>query len=226
MARTMSDFPLSWAFFDACSDQSPSHLRVDKNKQIREFGRILTPPEIGCTKSHYHVLDSFAEDENAEWLLVLEDDVTVDSGFDYVGFVNFIAKRQISHARLFVKYFRNGTIIDWFGSFQLVRMGKDPFGAQAYFISREAARQFQRKITHVVRPMDDEYARYWADGFPIHTIFPFPVLERTLASTQETARRSEIDSRSSRPQHRSLSRWHDAVARRMAHLLYRMRRPQ
>jgi glycosyl transferase family 25 len=214
VSLALSEFPLEWEFFDAYRADTPSHLEVDPKRQIAALGRTLTPAEIGTTKSHYHVLDCLTKHEHAKWALVLEDDVLVDCQFDYLGFLNFIASKGINHARLFTKYFRSGKIIDWFGSYQLVRMGQDPFGAQGYFMSREAAEVFQASITHVDRPMDEEHARFWDKGFPIYAIFPFPILERAVPSTQDSARQAAIDESAEKYSPRSLSRWKDALARR------------
>ena len=218
--ETLKDFPLEWEFFDAHRENTPTSLLVEPRRQVSAMGRELTSAEIGTTKSHYHVLDCFAEHEKAKWILVLEDDVLVDCQFDYLGFLNFAASKGIEHLRLFTKYYRNGKIIDWFGSYQLVRMGQDPFGAQGYFMSRKAAKAFQESITHVDRPMDEEHARFWDKGFPIYTVFPFPILERAVPSTQDLARQAAIDESSDKHSPRSLARWKDALARRLAILSF------
>ena len=183
MQHNMSKLAISWKYIDACKCDADSDYVVDYSKQIIQFGRKLTPGEIGVFKSHMLALTEFSKDPALTWLLVLEDDVWVDPDFDFYSLTVLLEKRKIGYLRLFCRQWMGGKHICWFNERQIVRLNTDPYGMQGYLISREAAEKFRKFVRSIVRPIDDEIGRFWEHGLTIYMVFPFPIIERSIVST-------------------------------------------
>ncbi|WP_195909674.1 glycosyltransferase family 25 protein [Rhizobium tubonense] len=174
---------LNWEFFDAATSDRPVELIVDTKRQLAKCGRVLSNGEIGCFKSHFEVLKQFVEGDGREWLLVLEDDVWVDPEFDFHLLTKELEKLQIDCLRLFARRIKRVDVVGYFGEQQVVRFRSDPYGTQAYVISRAGAARFLSTIKAIDMPIDVELGRFWNHGLAIYAIFPFPCVERAFVST-------------------------------------------
>ncbi|MGO4569092.1 glycosyltransferase family 25 protein [Rhizobium sp. 2YAF20] len=174
---------LNWEFFDAATSERPVALTIEPKRQLAKCGRILSNAEIGCFKSHFEVLKQFVERSQHRWLLVLEDDVWVDPEFDFHLLTKELENRQIDCLRLFARRIKRADVIGYFGEQQVVRFRSDPYGTQAYVISREGATRFLATIKAIDMPIDVELGRFWNHGLAIYAIFPFPCVERAFTST-------------------------------------------
>ena len=181
--QNMASLQLPWRFMDACSHQSESKITVDYDEQLKRFGRQLTPGEIGVFKSHMLALAEFDHDPSFNWLIVLEDDVWIDTDFDYKGLANFLESLDIGYLRLFCRQWMKAKHFRWFNERQILRLSTDPYGMQGYIISRQEAIKFRNSVKLIVRPIDDEIGRFWENGLKIFMIFPFPISERAIPST-------------------------------------------
>jgi len=181
----------NWRFFNAMRSDSPSDYVSDPAQQLIRFGRELGPGEIGCFKSHAAVMQAFVQDGESDWLLVLEDDVWVDTGFDYQNVITIAEKLDIAYVRLYAKRFKPGTVIHGWHEHQLVRFKTDPYGTQAYLINKAGARRFLASVKAITMPIDDELGRFWANGLDLYAVYPFPVIEKSARSNiaGERARR-------------------------------------
>lgn len=184
----MSRLPIKWSFFDALTSDSFSSISPDSKNQLKRFGRVLTEGEVGCYKSHFEVLSLFDKNQSLKWLLILEDDVYVDVDFDFVKLVDYADAKGVNYVRLYCRRWAPAEFIDNFGSRQFLRFKTDPYGTQAYLISRTGAAAFRASVKSIDMPIDDEYGQFWRHGLQIYAVFPFPVLERAIPSTLETAR--------------------------------------
>jgi len=184
----MSRLPIKWSFFDALTSDSFSSISPNTKNQLRRFGRVLTEGEVGCYKSHFEVLSLFDKNQNLKWLLILEDDVYVDVDFDFVKLVDYAEAKGVNYVRLYCRRWAPAELIDNFGARQFLRFKTDPYGTQAYLISRTGAAAFRASVKSIDMPIDDEYGQFWRHGLQIYAVFPFPVLERAIPSTLETAR--------------------------------------
>lgn len=175
---------LRWSFWDGHTAESEvTGLSSVADRQVRRFGRALVPPEIGCFKSHFSLLRHFVESGSTPWLLVLEDDVWLDENFDLDEVLDFADKRDLRYFRLFAKMYKPAKTIGMLsGLRQVIRFKTDPYGTQAYFISRDGAKAFLSGLHYVDRPIDVELGRFWRHGlFPV-TVFPFPAVEMAVPS--------------------------------------------
>ena len=227
MSRGLETFALPWRIFDAFSDARKEEPSYDEGKALIAFGRTLSRAEIGCFHSHYGVMKAFLEDADADWLLVFEDDLLVDVGFDYPNLVAYLEDAGFKCLRL---YCRRWKFADWVGNFghrQILRFRTDPHGIQSYLIDKRGASAILGNIADIRRPFDDELGRFWEHGVPILALFPFPVLEGSTISTLEKGREQASHNRrpSGSDRIRTLrTRMGDKLAKIVANLAWRSAR--
>lgn len=180
---------LNWDFFDAQGPDSPLSLTSNSERQIAKFGRPLTNGEVGCFKSHYKVISEHAQQNKDDWLLVLEDDVWLDPAFNLEEVITYCDTHELTYCRLFAKAYKPAEVIGMLSGFrQMVRFKTDPYGTQAYLIHRKGAARFIDSVEHIDIPVDDEIGRFWRHGLYPVSVFPFPVVERSVPSSIETGR--------------------------------------
>lgn len=179
-----------WSFFDGLTARAEvPGLLSQPDRQVARFGRTLSDAEIGCFKSHVSLLRDFLYHRTHPWLLVMEDDVWLDDRFDIAEVIDFAEARGLHYIRLFAKAYKPARVIGSLSGFrQVIRFTTDPYGAQAYLISREGAHAFLDTIGYIERPVDDELGRFWRHGLLPVAVFPFPAVERAVASTLEKER--------------------------------------
>ena len=211
---------LDWAFLDASAPDDPGPLQADPQGCRDRFGRVLTPGEIGCFKSHMRALALFDADPALDWLLVMEDDVWIDTAFPYGALADWLDARDIGFLRLFAREWRMAYPRYRFGERQVLFLASDPYGTQGYLISRAAAARFRAGVRAITRPIDDEMGRFWENGLDNHLLFPFPLIERHMPSTMNAARDASVQARPAPDLRRRIARAADFLAKR-AYLLWR-----
>lgn len=221
-ARVTADlagFPHPWTFLDGCRADTPSVATPAPEAQIARFGRVLTGGEIGCFKSHLQALESFDAPGAPDWLLVLEDDVWIDPDLDLAGLIAVLEAEEIGYLRLFQRTHVPGWPVIQLGPRQIVYLATDPYGTQAYLISRRAAARFRRHLARtgnrIVRPVDDEFGRFWEHGLEIFALVPSPAVERTAPSVLEGDRQVSAGTRPAKGAHRWSHQIGDAMAKRL-----------
>jgi glycosyl transferase family 25 len=193
--KDMAGSPLKWNFYDGLNAQTPCVVEPDLNRQISKFGRVLSPAEVGCFKSHFSLLQQFVANRPSNWLLVLEDDVWIDNEFPFARTIKMLDEQNISYLRLFARRLKHADVITQFSGSQLVRFRSDPYGTQAYLINRKGAMRFLRSVEAIERPIDDELGRFWRHGLDIYALFPFPAVEVATTSTIEQERSEALQSK-------------------------------
>lgn len=175
---------IKWNFFDALNFNSKiPGLDSNPDLQLREYGRLLTEGEIGCFKSHISLLSCFIDSCNADWLLVIEDDVYIDPYFSVHEVVTYAIKNNINYIRLFAKSYQRADVVDMISNFrQIIRFRTDPYGTQAYLINKNGCKSLLNKIHCITVPIDDLFGRFWEHGLDAYCVFPFPAIERNLQS--------------------------------------------
>ncbi|RVT86918.1 glycosyltransferase family 25 protein [Rhodobacteraceae bacterium CCMM004] len=205
----------TWAFVDGCRGDAPSPLTADPARQTRAFGRPLTAAETGCFKSHMKALERFDAADAPDWLLIMEDDVWLDPDFDVAALAARLAADGIGFCRLFCREWRRATAVARLGERQILHVKSDPYGTQGYLISRAAAARFRETVTAIDRPIDDQMGRFWENGLDIFMLFPFPMVERDVASTIAGDRDTARGARRRQSAARRWTKLRDAAAKRV-----------
>ena len=169
-----------WSFFDALRKPAAELPQYSEAESIRFLGRGLSKGEIGCAASHMKVLATLATSQRNSWALVVEDDVLLDTGFDYRSLVEICETAGIGYLRLYARHSAQSRHVVWLGQRELIRFKYAPMGTQAYLISSTAARRFIDSVQTICRPVDWEMDRFWANGLHNYALFPFPCFELTL----------------------------------------------
>lgn len=177
------DCRLNWAFFDALPSLEGSDCKYDEQGAFVHRGRKLTPGELGCFGSHVRLLRNFVRQNEYDWVLVIEDDVIIDKNYRYEHLIRLLERLDINYFRLFSRTIVPYKLLGWYNERQLLRFLVSPLGTQAYLISKRGASKFLASIDRMTRPIDVEFDRFWSNGLPAYTIFPFPTLELDTGST-------------------------------------------
>jgi GR25 family glycosyltransferase involved in LPS biosynthesis len=175
---------IPWTFFDALRVPAEGLPAYDEARAIRFWGRGLSKAEVGCAASHMSVMARLAASGTDEsWTLVVEDDVVLDTGFDFRSLPDMCKAAEIGYLRLYARHMARCKHVAWLDQRELIRFERAPMGTQAYLISSRAARGFIGSVTAISRPVDWEMDRFWANGLYNYALFPFPCLELTLPSS-------------------------------------------
>lgn len=185
VASNLRNCPHDWRFFDALMANDDHGLPYNEEAALLHRGLRLSPGEISCYASHAAILRCFVGNGTSDWLLVLEDDVYYDVNFPLGELCSTLGRAEIEYIRLFARRPAPFCRVARWGGYHLIRFLRGPFGTQAYLISRAGAERFLRSATQMVRPVDDEFDRFWANGLPIYAVFPFPAIELHRPSTIE-----------------------------------------
>jgi glycosyl transferase family 25 len=199
VARNLREWQVPWLFFDALAGDAPCAIPENHQRQITGYKRRLTSNELGCFKSHYKVLADFVAAQDTEWLMVLEDDVWIDTMFDFAKAITELERRGIHYMRLFAKSYKNADVLDTIDGRELLRFRTNPIGSQAYLISRKAAERFLASVQSIDTAIDHEMGRFWVNGLDNYALFPFPVTERAVPSTIGHETEEEMSLRSPPP---------------------------
>jgi glycosyl transferase, family 25 len=182
-AETARNARSSWGFVDAATN-APAGLPYAAGSAVRRFGRALTRPEVGAFASHFQAWTALLESSD-EQRIVLEDDVLVDwRALDRLAELDF-AGLGLDLLRLYATHpFRHRVEIRRFlGPHQHLVQARGMFlGSQGYVLTRRAAARLVALSAPIRMPVDWFLSRYWELGFPNYCLFPFPLIERSVAS--------------------------------------------
>jgi glycosyl transferase, family 25 len=169
---------LKWSFFDAHTSLAPDGPRYDSVMARANFGRGLSVPELAICSSHVAVLSEFVQRSQANHVLVLEDDVILDTDFPLARFGTFCAENGIEYIRLFGKHYAKATRLGFFYDRSILRYETTPAGAQAYMMSKKGAQAFLDSYRTIDTTVDLAMDSFWKIPLPIYSIFPYPIIER------------------------------------------------
>lgn len=222
-SRHAEDCGMDWQFFDAHTALGEG-LAYEEQRALINHGRLLTAGELGCYSSHYgvwkHLMDS-----GDDRCIVLEDDVIVDWAGLKLLVNSDLSSHDVEYLRLYHK--KPGRMKTYVADFprrslHIVELFDKAYGTQGYLITRSAARKFLELFDDVVRPIDDQMDRYFAHGVPNLSMYPFLLIEESVASeigVSRFTRKAKIKTmRQARLDKRSRNY---AYARNVAHLLVR-----
>ncbi|PZA12821.1 glycosyl transferase [Rhodopseudomonas palustris] len=178
MTAMLSKALRGWQYFDAHTSLKCPNLHYDSTELRRHFGRHLSPPELAVCSSHAAILGEFIDRNQADYILVLEDDVIFDTDFPLDQFCAFCADNGLEYVRLFGKHYAKAVRLGFFYDRSIVRFTTSPAGAQAYLMSRIAARRFLDSYRSIRATVDLAMDSFWITQLPIYSIFPYPIIER------------------------------------------------
>lgn len=172
-----------WRFFEAHTTLTNPALRYDPARILRTYGRQMTPAQLALCSSHYTVIAEFAENGAGDYLLVFEDDVLFDTAFPLDALTRYCSDTGIDYIRLFGMYYAGARQLNFFFDRSIVRYRSSPAGAQAYMLSRKGAARVVETCRDIETAWDLSLDEFWKTGLPIHSVFPFPVMERFSPSS-------------------------------------------
>lgn len=179
--KQLKAFRLDYELFEAVDGSQMSEADLDKYlDHDHKYFRELKKGEIGCFLSHYGVLRTIA-DQKIPYALVLEDDIELSKKFPALlkkmeGFIkpgdtyllystmlqpiNFFTRKKIDN---------NYAIVDTDNI-------REIFGALAYIVTEDAARNIANNVLPINNVYDD-WHRYCINGYikNLQIVFPFPL---------------------------------------------------
>lgn len=183
MTAQFANLPLVWSFFDAHTSLENEDLSYNDAEIVRHSGRKLSRPQLGVWSSHYSVIKRFLDEGRGDYLLVFEDDVIFDTDFRIEEILELCAEKSIDYLRLYGMYYVKANHLSFFYDRSIVRFQSSPCGTQAYIMSKAGAKKFTESSRKVRLTIDLALDSFWQTGLPIHSVFPFPVIERFSPST-------------------------------------------
>ena len=178
MSTMLAETPLSWSFFDAHRGLDAADLRYDPDAIKLTFGRTLGRQEIAVYSSQYAVITSFLETSSAEFLLVLEDDVLLDTAFPMEQFAVYCGSLGMDYIRVFGRHYAAAEKVGFFYDRNLIRYRTSPQGAQGFILTRRGARIMVEGLKSVSATIDVAMDSFWQLDLPVYGIFPYPAIER------------------------------------------------
>jgi glycosyl transferase family 25 len=173
---------LDWKFFPGCTGLTQP-LFYDDRVAARRSGRPMSTPEIGCYASHFKLWEWLAGSEYDQ-AIIFEDDILVDwTVMEQLADRN-LSQYGINLLRLFATHPFDYRTVKYraLSNLHLVRAAGTFFGAQAYVLTRDAARTLMKNYSVVAAPSDWILGRYWEHGILNYCMFPFPVIDRRIPS--------------------------------------------
>jgi len=182
VAERFAASAIPWRFEDARTGDG-SVVPYDAKAAHANKGRDLFRSEIGCFESHVSVLRKFVADQSAAFMIVCEDDVWIDFGFQFEELIDAMHEAGVHYVRLYSRRVAPVRHIRFWHNRWLVRYLWEPFGTQCYLISKAGAETILGNFKSIGRPIDDELDRFWENGLPAYSIFPHPVIELQSSSS-------------------------------------------
>jgi len=182
--QTVAASAIDWSFFDAHTALQ-GDLRYSAPNSIVHHGRTLRNGELGAYSSHY-ALWQWLLTSDCEQIVVFEDDVQVD--WEYLQFLtrhDFTAM-GIPYLRMYTKIparwrYVQSPFLDRYH--HLIRFTSYALGTQGYLLTKAGARSFVQHGQDIRYPVDAFMDQYWEHKVANLGIYPFPIYERSIAST-------------------------------------------
>lgn len=182
---------VDWEFY-AANTGVVAPLTYDEGLTIRQFGRPLSPGELGCYTSHFKLWELFLQSDYDQ-AIILEDDILVDwlalnrlAGFDFHA-------GKIDILRLFSTHpfpYSLATLRFMSPHSHLVKNEGLFLGTQGYLVTRAGAEALLTTGNVVTAPVDWVMSRYYEYRVINYCLLPYPILERYAPSHIGSARES------------------------------------
>jgi GR25 family glycosyltransferase involved in LPS biosynthesis len=139
------------------------NAHYDKLENKREYFWPLKRSEIGCFLSHRKSMQRFIEDECAEYLLLVEDDVQVETIFSthIDQWISLLRGKDPLCLKLFTKRSISGKTVATIAGVNVIRPSRVPLGCVAQLLNRSAARSLLEESERFSVPIDVLYQQWW-----------------------------------------------------------------
>ena len=129
----------------------------------------LKPSEIGCYMSHRASMQAFVDDTEADYLLLLEDDIETDQRFSehIEHWLSLVDKPRPTSLKLFTKRPIRGRIVETVAGVNIIRPNRVPLGCVAQLLNKAAARKLLEFSNPFYMPIDVDYQMWWQHGVDV-----------------------------------------------------------
>jgi glycosyl transferase family 25 len=160
--------------FDAITPDTMARIHHTYNEQkTRHFtGRGLMPTEKACALSHLQLWRQLQNDNDADYYLILEDDIDVIHNMGDI--INALDLSKIDFLKLSGQQNRPmKKMRDVNDDFSLYRYAFGPLDAAAYLVSKKGAQKLEAYCQTLLSPIDILMDRSYDHGVPIYGVFPY-----------------------------------------------------
>ncbi|KLN60900.1 hypothetical protein WH96_10620 [Kiloniella spongiae] len=144
--------------------------------RLKEFGKDMTPNEIGCYLSHFTLFERILN-EGHEMALIIEDDVNITSELPDILNNLKTVKTPWDMIRLATSRDRKFEILEPITEItNLVNLKGNACGAVGYVLNRSGAEKLCNYCKTIIHPIDIAMDRIWENKLQIRAVFPFPIV--------------------------------------------------
>ncbi|WP_085906423.1 glycosyltransferase family 25 protein [Kiloniella majae] len=144
--------------------------------RLKEFGKDMTPNEIGCYLSHFTLFERILN-EGLEMALIIEDDVNITEELPTVLENIKNVKTPWDMIRLASSRDRKFEILEPVTEItNLVKLKGNACGAVGYILNQSGAKKLHSYCKTIIHPVDIAMDRVWENKLQIRAVFPFPIL--------------------------------------------------
>lgn len=129
----------------------------------------LKASEIGCYMSHRRSMQTFVDNAEADYLLLLEDDIETDHRFSehLENWLSLVNKPYPISLKLFTKRPIKGPTVATIAGINIIRPHRIPLGCVAQLLNKAAARKLLAFSSPFYRPIDVDYQLWWQHGVDV-----------------------------------------------------------
>ncbi len=160
--------------FDAITPDTMAGIPHTYNPtKTRHFtGRELMETEKACALSHIQLWRQLQNDNNADYYLILEDDIDVIHNMGDI--LNALDLSKIDFLKLSGQQNRPmKKLRDVNNEFSLYRYAFGPLDAAAYIVSKQGAQKLEDYCQTLLSPIDILMDRSYDHGVPIYGVLPY-----------------------------------------------------
>ncbi|WP_120498304.1 glycosyltransferase family 25 protein [Kiloniella sp. EL199] len=144
--------------------------------RLKEFGKDMTPNEIGCYLSHFTLFERILN-EGHEMALIIEDDVKITKELPAVLKAIKNVKTPWDMIRLASSRDRKFEILEPITEIaDLVKLKGNACGAVGYILNQSGAEKLCNYCKTIFHPIDIAMDRVWENKLQIRAVYPFPIV--------------------------------------------------
>lgn len=225
---------LNWSFFEPISGET-SPVPYDEVSTFRRRRSVMSKAEVSCAASHISLINEFTNNEDLDYLIVLEGDIYIDPNFDFSRSVEAAEILGLNYLKLYSRLLAPAIYISSFGRAVLYRFSWPPCGTQAYILSKSGAHAMMQSFLRrpgLDLPIDQMMDRHWETGIPVYAFYPYPLLELAVPTSIHTPeQRGALDQRNRELElefpasffERKQDKWREAWRRRASNRAFKTR---